>query len=282
MKKYLPYGDSPTIKSYTRWERFEEALKSKGEIRVEGVEPSKFSPFEDELWWSGIHFQRARGFRATSKKISIRSKGGIAFAHVEVPLDGELFIFEDSTESPLSVSGSIKGKGIVYHVLRGRNPHFSLWKVEGDVTVHTLVETVDGFLRYRGRGNIDARGVSRGGRSDVYHVFEAERTSISNRHLLVGTDGSFLVHRPLGRVHEGGEVFLETLLHKEGGMVIGVPAVEVYTSRVKGARHAVKDLLPSEEQMFYLRSRGFSPEEARSFLLKEVTRFLLGKIHPDF
>ncbi len=280
MRKYLPFADSPTIKSYTRWERFDEALSKEGKPVVKGLKEEKTKLPEPENWFVEEHVKRAKGFRISSGEVYIASREGMAFLHVEGEVKGKLLIIESSEKAPLSLTGKLKGSGEVLHVIKGNGPHFSRWELEGNLTVRTYVEGEDIYLRYVGKGEIKAYGVSKGKRSDVHHLFYAG--NVVNRHLLLGEEGSFLVHRPLVKVLEGGEAHLETLLVKEGGLVVGVPSVEVLSGKVKSATHAVKDLVPSEEQLFYLRSRGFREREAKEHLVEEVKRFLLGDIYQRF
>lgn len=279
MKKYLPFADSPTIKSYTRWEHFDEALSVEGTPVVEGLKEGPVELPEPENWFLEEHLKRAKGFRIVSNRVKIASKGGMTFLHVEGEVNGRVLVVESSENAPLSVTGRLKGSGEILHVVKGKGPHFSRWELEGDITVRTYAEGEDIYLRYVGRGKIAAYGVSKGKWVDVHHLFEAGE--IVNRHLLLGEEGSFLVHRPLARVFENGEAHLETLLVKEGGFVVGVPSVEVFSGRVRSATHAVKDLVPSEEQLFYLRSRGFNKKKAKEYLIEEVKRFLLGELYDE-
>ncbi len=272
--KYLPYADSPTVKSYTRWERFEEALEKVGEASVSGVERSVTALPEPENWFMEEHVKRAVGFRMSSGEVRVASKDGMSFVHIEGELDGTLLVVEDSSRSPLSVTGRLEGRGTLLHLVRGNGPHFSRWEVVGDVRVHTLVEGRDVYLRYVGSGNIRAFGVSRGERTDVNHLFTAG--NITNVHLLVGEAGTFHVHRPLVRVEKGGKARVETLLYKNGGFVAAVPSMEVLTNEVEEAAHSVADIVPSEDHLFYLRTRGLDEYSAKKFVLEELEHMLLG------
>ena len=279
MRKYLPYADSPTIRSYTRWERFEEALGKAGEPIVEGLQPFPVDLPNPEGWFMEEHIKRTKSYKVVANKVRISSKNGTSFLHVEGDVNNTLFIVEDSERAPLSITGKLRGSGEIFHIVRGKGPHFSRWELEGNFTIRTYVEGDDIYLRYVGKGDILAYGVSSGERSDVHHMFEARGSKVINKHLLLGRSGSFLVHRPLVRVFKGGEAHLETFLVKEGGFVVGVPSIEVMTAEVRGATHSVKDLLPSEEQMFYLQSRGISPVEGKRFLIEQVKRYLLGDLY---
>ncbi len=274
MKEYLPYGDSPTIRSYTRWEVFEEAAKREGSAKVSGVEESREDLLPPHLWFDNLHNQKVSTFRITDNKVSIEGKDGMSFLHLKGRVEGTLLIEEKGN---VSVTGELKGRGTVLHVVEG-GPHYSRWNIEGDINIRTLVKGEDIYLRYETRGNIDARGVSLEGRSDINHELHVENGEVFTSHLLIGREGDFLVYRPVAKVYRGGKSHLEALLLKRGGFVVGVPSVEVYTSDVRAASHSVKDLVLSEEQLFYLRSRGFSPEEAERYLMDSLLQFLLGDL----
>ncbi len=253
-------ADSPTIKYYTRWELFEEAKKKKGKVEVLGAE------------------KQGEVFSVEGKRVEIRTVEGTGHAHVEGNVKERLFIVEDSTRGPLFVTGRIQGKGEVFHLIRGGNIHYSHWEVKGNLVVRTLLVGREIYLRYDGEGRLRLYGVSLPGRSDVNHHLTAG--DIENVHLLVPDDSSFLVHRPLVKLGKGGSAHVETRF-LPGGLVVAVPSVEVYTSEVETASHSVKDLSFTGDQLFYLRSRGLTPHEARSLLIEETMKFLLGGLYEE-
>ncbi len=274
---YLPYADSPTVKSYTRWDVFDRVFREgKGNLSTEGLVKERIPLLSDDFPFVKLHNQNAETFVAASDSIRVKSTGGPSFAHVKVLLEGgSVTVIEDSSDSPLSVTGEIEGSGEVFHIIYGKHPHFSRWNISGDFTVRTVVIGKDAYNRYVTRGNITAYGVSGGERTDVHHEFYVEGSDVLNVHLLIGDKDTFHVHRPVAKVYKGGKSHLETLLLKRGGFVTGVPSVEVYTSDVRGASHSVKDVVVTDEQRFYLRSRGIKNEEIENYVLEELMKYLL-------
>jgi Fe-S cluster assembly scaffold protein SufB len=114
-----------------------------------------------------------------------------------------------------------------------------------------------------------------------------EGSSSYSRVLGVARDRSFVIHRALGRIFERarwsdtnieGKVFVLN----EGAYAASVPVIMVDTGDVNGARHSAADASLDEDQVNYLRLRGFGKDEVIDLVLYEVAAQFLDSLPEDF
>ncbi|MGC9191417.1 MAG: SufB/SufD family protein [Conexivisphaera sp.] len=97
----------------------------------------------------------------------------------------------------------------------------------------------------------------------------------------VALDGGYVVVRGIASLEEGAarsrtEFTAGVALMGEGARGYAVPMLEVHTGEVLEAKHHSFEAKPSEDQLFYLRSRGLSESEAKGLVMFGLASSQLG------
>ncbi len=283
---YRQYADSPTIREYTRWDVFDAAFSAPaGDVSLEGLAPARavphfsFNPAEHRAL--ARHFSVLRGaYIPVSGRISTDARSGHAAIHVFycAAKDGVLWIDDLATMGSKSVTYDVfvrDGVSIrLVHVLRSEHPHYVRLRLHAgpssSVELALAAEGGEAHVHYEVFAEHGAKALVTslllGGRVDLIVDGVAGRSSvIRSSSFLLSDGGSFLVSRGLMRVPTGAvdaEASTDVAYLSSGGLAIAVPELSVDEPAVRAARHGVRNIAPSSEMLFYLASRGISPEDS--------------------
>ncbi len=300
---FQPYGDSPTIRSYTDWSVFEKLFGlPPAEPEVSGATTSNsipsvsFDPAAHRML--AFHFSRLQAFHVVGgSELYVRSIPDY-FSHAHALLcvrdDRELFLDFSAADGPASLTLDVlvrPGAHVDLNILvRGVHPQFlhARYNLGGDtsISIRSAVLGQNAHVHHEffqnGEGSrVDYSGASIGGRSDVvtdaavYGVGSFNRTA----HAVFSAPGDFVVHRGVLRVLRsatGADVDMDSAFLTTGGLAASVPMLEVLTGNVRRASHRSRDLSMGDEQIFYLQSRGLSPSEAVELYVAEIVKERLG------
>ncbi len=288
--RFQPWGDSPTLRSYTDWEVLEGAFRNPtpGEASGEPLDDVPLFSFdvaEDRA--TAIHFSSAFFFRGGERIVS-RSSSGYAAHHFVV--EGPARI-EEEARAPKSATFDVYvDGGDIVHVVDASAPLFSYVRLhaapDSRVRVWIIVKGGPAHVRYRvfpGDGaDVSLSGLSLPSRSDVVtDAVLSPRSSVHVRYVLLQGEAGMLVHRGVlrvGREAKWSRAVMESGFLTLGGLAVAVPQLEVLTDAVAEARHSARDLIPQEEALFYMRSRGVSPDDALRVHVESVARSVLGPL----
>ena len=302
---FQPHGDSPTIKSYTDWNVFNEAMSlpvSSGS--VSGASPTdvlasfSFDPSANRML--AYHFANLPSFFMSDSDHIVLASNGDAFSlqHVlicarekrtvridDIAENGPKSTTIDVLVRPdVSVSILLRVSGnhpqhlhVRYHLGNGSSLDVSSVVIGQNAHVHH-----EFFVNGSG-ASVTYRGASIRGRSDVItDVFISGDSDFARvSHGLFSAESDFLVHRGVIRVERrssGADVDMDSAFYTTGGLAVNVPMLEVLTSDVTRASHRARDLALDEDRMFYLRTRGLSPASAEELYVSSIMRRFAGDL----
>lgn len=303
---YQSYGDSPTIKAYTNWSIFEDALSrddySIGEVigahPVDAIPSLTFDPASNRAL--AHHFSKLPSFLLWdgSEHVLSRSSQTHAAQHIIfcIQEDSSVFLEDiaDLSSKSLTVDVLVRpGVSLrLEHLVRGNHPQYTHIRIHlgkgssfsGNLAVigSNIHVHYEAFLNGH-FASFALSGASITGRSDVITdaFARSESNTASVRHLLLSSPGDFLVHRGVLRVENqssGALVDMDSAFLATGGFVAAVPQLEVLTDNVRGASHRARDLGLGEEQVFYMLSRGLRADEIMDVYVTGLVENLLGKL----
>ncbi len=288
--RFQPWGDSPTIRSYTDWRAFEDAFVDPlpGEASgkpIEDVPLFSFDVGEDRV--TATHFAHALFFRGGGQIVS-RSTEGYSAHHFLV--EGPTRVVEEARAPKSATFDVYIDGGEILHVVDASAPCFSYGRLHAapgsHVRIWVVVRGGPVHLRYRifpeEGADVSLSGLSLPSRSDVVtDAVVASNASVRVRYVLLQGASGMLVHRGVLRVERGAEgarAVMDSSFLTLGGLAVSVPQLEVLTDAVDEARHSARDLHPSDEALFYIRSRGVSPSEALRIHVESVAERVLGPL----
>ncbi|NPA77095.1 MAG: hypothetical protein GXN93_05070 [Candidatus Diapherotrites archaeon] len=302
---YQPYSDSPTIRSYTNWDAFEDAFSADHWTvgRVSGATPTdaipslSFDPSSNRAL--AHHFARLPSFHLWdgSDTVALEASGNHTAQHVVFCIREDASILLKDI-APYSKSATldvlvrpgvsadlsllVQGAAVQYVHLRvhlGASSSFSSRLAVVGKNTHVHYEV---FLNGEG-ASVDVSGGSVGGRSDV--ITDVFTRSSNNRayvrHVLFSAPGDFLVHRGVIRVERGAvaaDVDMDSAFLTTGGLAVSVPQLEILTDDVSHAAHRSRDLSPSSEQLFYAQTRGVRSAEFMQMYVDSILRSRVGSL----
>ncbi len=296
---YQPYGDSPTIRSYTRWELFEDAFsgdawdrgKVIGAVPVDAIPSFSFDPSRSRAL--AHHFSKLPAIYTWdgSKELLLESGEGHTAQHILfcVRNDAKIYIRDVSRNSKSATLDILVRPGVsadISLLVSGSAPQYLHIRVhlgrESRFTSRLAVIGQDAHVHYEvflngERASTDISGGSIGGRSDVVtDVFAGSKSNRAFvRHLIFSSPGDFLAHRGVIRVERassGAEVDMDSAFLTTGGLAVSVPQLEILTDDVVHAAHRSRDLSPDDEQVFYAQTRGLSSDAFLELYVKELLR----------
>ena len=302
------YGDSPTIRSYTDWSAFEDAMRLSvssgfvsGVVRRDTLTSFSFDPSQNRML--AYHFANLpAAFIANDDTVVLRSEADVfALQHVLFCVNGEenITIHDFASDGPKSTTldvlvhpgASLRLKILVsgafpqylharYHLGSGSTLSIQSVVLSGNARVHHefFLNGSSSSLRYT--------GASIRGRSDVITDAFVRGSNNTARlsHALFSAEGDFLVHRGVIRVERtstGTDADMDSAFYTTGGLAVSVPTLEVLTDDVRRASHRSRDLSLGEEQMLYLRARGLSESEILDLYVSSLLEHYAGNLKDE-
>ena len=296
---YRQFADSPTIREYTRWGVFEEVFSKDGTVLVTGAAGASSVPrfsFDPAVHRAlAEHFSRIDALHiASGDEIASDTVSGHGRLHIFLCISGEREIVLDDLAFGGSKSVTYDvflrhgSRATVYHYIRSKNPHYVHVRVHGDedsflraVVVARATEAHVHYELFPAEGaDLAVNALLVDGRADlVVDGVGAPRAEVSSKTILLSPPGSFLVSR--GRLSAplqstGASISADVLYLSSGGLAVGVPELSVDDPSVSEARHGVRSIALSPEALFYLQSRGLSPESALHMYIEGILESVVG------
>ncbi len=275
---YQPYGDSPTIKSYTRWEEIGRHV-GRGNVYITGALPTVLSESELRIENKLLreHFIHARAYVVRERTVTVKVED--AAAHIYGAPDVLI------TEGSGSIVMEGGGKDVL-HIHRGGTVYVHIFLRNGSVT-SIVRDGEDSHVRYDVEGlggEMGIRGVAYGKRVDVVtNLFIKGGAKGLVEYTLLVPPGGFLVHRGFGKLlkgSKGGKVHMDSsYILAPGGFAVSVPSIEVYHGDVRGASHESRNLSLTEDQLFYMKTRGLSTKEAYRLYVEGIVKERVGEAY---
>lgn len=305
---FQPYGDSPTIKSYTDWRAFEKAMFSppssgmvSGASTTSVLASFSFDPAANRML--AYHFANMPIFYLAGSDSLVLSSEDAHFSlqHVLICVrDDKTIRIDDLAENgPKSATIDVLVRpGVTASILlraSGDHPqHLHLRYHLGNESSLDVSSVVIGqnahvhheFFLNGSRASIQYRGASIRGRSDVITDAFVRGSDDFARvsHALFSAEGDFLVHRGVIRVERqssGADVDMDSAFYTIGGLAVNVPMLEVFTSNVVRASHRARDLALDSERLFYLQTRGLSLASAEELYVSSIMGRFAGALSEE-
>ncbi|MDN5358527.1 MAG: hypothetical protein PWP76_370 [Candidatus Diapherotrites archaeon] len=305
---FQPYGDSPTVKSYTDWSAFENAFslpassgKVSGATATDKLTSFSFQPEENRML--AYHFSHLPGaFVADSDTIILESeRNSLALQHVLFCLDGDRNVHIEDLASTgpksatldmlvrpgahVNLSVFISGQHSQYLHIRyhlGDSSELSVNSAVLGINTHVHHEF---FLNGSG-SRVSYSGASIRGRSDlITNAFVSGNDNVIRiAHAVFSAPDDFVVHRGairVARTSSGTDADMDSAFYTTGGLAVSAPMLEVLTDNVIRASHRSRDLSLSDEQILYLQTRGLPASEALSVYVEKLIEQYVGNLASD-
>ena len=301
----LPYqviNDSPTVKHYTDWAKFEEADLTvrpgelSGDVKLTELQDTDSGIPHDNRLVPLIEATAVKGLAEVSgEKRLVFSSRGKAFSplnlRLEVKDDARLTLhFKASEGSAIGflldfvVPRSVKARvelivepdvtSLVYGRYRARNEgalELSVvttagraGRVQGDVRL--AEESVNTFL-------VRSLGYE-GSMDNVINVIHEGPRSVSDGVLKAVSFNSALISiRGVASISEyaydsSTSIIGRSFIQGSNAKAVVTPMLEVKTGRVRTAKHSASAMKVPEDLLFYLESRGFDKKEANALIVR--------------
>lgn len=266
---------------------------------------TKMKAFHAARWGSGIHLDIAEG--ASFGNVYIASIGGESYMghHITIRAgagsSGNIYIVDTSpgekSLKTLGIEGMIEDKAKIGIHLLSLHSSTSAAYVVGKVEVGSGAELLSRMLSIGGAmSRIEIGYVAKGSEAKISALSSA--ASWGKRKLDVILDsrnegrlsevailgrgaairGGYLSLRGSAIVEEraaqaSSEIELHVTMAGEGSKAYAVPVLEIHSGEVAKGNHHAGVSSVSEDQLFYLMSRGLSREEAESIVISGILLF---------
>ena len=243
------------------------AIRWRAGVRVtvqDGMEPLIIAVVGGNRGYTGYHIELEATGPGSIGLASYTPSGSIASISLKGRVGGA---------SKLALATLEYGEGASYHI-----KHV---EVEGSVDARILAlggemrHYREDYILHTANAKLSLRSSGAASRSRLDIITNAlnkapETESVISFRGIVAEKG-YLVHRGVARVTReaySSKAELESMIIELGEDVKGysVPVLEVQTGEVASARHATVIARPSEDEIFYLRQRGLSEQEAYSLI----------------
>lgn len=301
----LPYqriNDSPTIKHYTDWSKFDEAELSLGQGRMTGdlkvvevQETDSGIPYDSKL----VPLIEAVAIKGTAEIDGNRRLSIEAHGKKLVPVNVKINVKDDSilTLTFKATEAAMVGFLINFTVPRGIRARVDLI-VESDPS-----SLVYGRYRIEDEGSLELRVVTTTAKAGRVQGEVDLKEGATNTFLVrsLGYEGSMdnvidVIHQGPKSVSDGtlkavsfndamisirGVATISETAYDSATSIIGrsfvqgnnakavvTPMLEVKTGRVKTAKHSASAMKVPEDLLFYLESRGFDKKESNALIVR--------------